>query len=193
MKKNINLGFILALFVMAGCAHIPFLGEEPLSNMDEEQLEAEVDIFVEQGRVIDSKTLKDGKNIAIVPFTAGVNVAANDEVDKIALMVIKGVSDTFEKEQGLFTVVTEENLETADFFMSGHVSEIEDFSKVRSWVLLKGQRLLSVDGKMVDAKTGETVLVFKDTQTTESKEENHDQLGYQIGENVGRFILSGGR
>ena len=42
------------------------------------------------------EALKNGKNIAVVPFTAGVGVEANEDLDRIALMIVKGISDVFE-------------------------------------------------------------------------------------------------
>ena len=178
-------GCILVLWAAAGCSHVPFMGEKT------QPVPVEANAFVELGRIIDAQALKNGKGIAIVPFTAGVDVAATEEVDKAALMIIKGVSDVFGKAPGQFTVLTKENAETADFFIKGHVSDIQDFSKVGSWVLLKGQRSVSVEGKMINAQTGEAVLVFSDTQQTQENGEDHGRLGYLIGENVGHFILSG--
>ncbi len=194
MKKTIQLGCAISLFLLLGCTHIPFMGKAPQSDVNEGPI-LESNKFVEQGKIIDAQALKTGKNIAVVPFTASVGVEANEALDKVALMIVKGISDTFADEQGQmqdrFTVLTAENLESADFIVQGHISSVQSPSKVDRWVLLKGQKSLGADGKMINAKTGETVLIFADAQKTVTKAEDYNQLGYRIGKNIGLFILSG--
>ena len=201
MKILILVECIIVAFLINGCSYIPFIEKSPQlpetvtqSAAPEKQL-LESNNFVEKGRIISKQALEKGKNIAIVPFTAGVNVEASSELDKVALMIVKGVSDAFADDHSgkhdHFSVLTAEDSQAADLFVQGHIRSMKNPSRVKSCVLLKGQRALSVDGKIVDATTGESVMIFEDVQATNVKDEGHDQLGYRIGKNIGRFILSG--
>lgn len=201
MRREVLLECIIVSFLIIGCSHIPFIGKVPQSsestaqsNESEEQ-PLEPNKFVEKGRIISTEALQKGKNIAIIPFTAGVGVEANNDLDKVALMIIKGISDAFADDHSgkhdHFDILTAESSETADLIVQGHISSLKSPSKVKKWVLINGQKTLGVDGKIVDARTGESVLIFEDTQETGIKKETHDQLGYRIGKNIGLFILSG--
>ncbi|MCK4882681.1 MAG: hypothetical protein KAS92_06635 [Candidatus Omnitrophica bacterium] len=195
MKKGVKAGCLISLLLMIGCAHIPFLGKSSQPAVDAvesivPEQPVESNRFVEKGRIVDASRLRQGKNVAVIPFKAGVGVEANEELERITLMIVKGIADTFADDQrGLFTIVTAENLEAADFAIQGHVTGLKGPSKVKRWVLLKGHKMLGVDGKMIDAKTGETVAVFTDQVTSQA--ENYKDLGHQIGKNIGLFVLSG--
>ncbi|MCK5178887.1 MAG: hypothetical protein KAR32_05095 [Candidatus Omnitrophica bacterium] len=197
MRKVVKAGCFIALFLMIGCAHIPFLGKssQPADDAVESSVpeqSVELNDFVKKGQIVDAESLKQGKNIAVIPFKAGVGVEANEELDRIALMIVKGIADTFADAEGnLFNILTAENLEGADFIVQGHVTSVKGPSKVSRWVLLKGHKRLGIDGKMVDAQTGEAIAVFADQATSET--ENYKDLGYRIGKNIGLFILSGSK
>ena len=195
MRKVVKAGCLISLFLMIGCAHIPFFGKSAQSTKGtiesgETEPPVEVNSFVEKGQIIDATRLKQGKNIVVIPFKAGVGVSANESLERITLMVVKGVADTFADDpEASFNFLTAENSMEADFVVQGHVTSRKGPSRVKRWVLLKGHKTLSVDGKMTDTETGEAVAVFNDqvTSTTES----YEDLGYRIGKNVGLFILSG--
>jgi len=195
MRKVLKAGCFISLFLMIGCAHIPFFGKssQPAKEtIKSSRLEQPLELsgFVEKGRIVDAGRLQQGKNVAVIPFKAGVDVEANEELERVTLMVVKGNADTFADDQGgLFNILTAENSNEADFVIQGHVTNLKGPSRVSRWVLLKGHKMLSVDGKMIDAGTGEAIAVFTDQVT--SKTESYKDLGYRIGKNIGLFILSG--
>ena len=195
MKRAAKAGCLVLLFLTIGCSHIAFLGKSPRPSKNtigpsklKQPLES--NNFVEKGQIIDVPRLQQGTNIAIIPFKAGVGVEANEELDKIALMIVKGVADVFADDQeSRFNILTAENSQEADFIIQGHITGVKGPSRVSRWILFKGQKTLDVDGKMVDAQTGETIAVFADK--TETKEADYKELGYRIGKNIGLFIVSG--
>jgi len=64
--KRITLLFVtLALLCGAGCS---FFRSEPLSDKDDGPI-----LFVESGMVIQEDRLKQGGDLLVVPFSAGVN------------------------------------------------------------------------------------------------------------------------
>ncbi|MBN1869590.1 MAG: hypothetical protein JW847_03320 [Candidatus Omnitrophica bacterium] len=172
---------------------MPFLkkSSEPLNETNESSKNRqtkESSGFVKKGSILDAKYLKRGDKIVIIPFKAGVDVTANDELGRIALMIVKGIADSFHNHGDVFNVLTDENAEGADLIIKGHVTGIQGPSKIRRWVLLKGRKSLSVEGEMVEKQTWKTVAVFSDQIL--GKNDTYNDLGYKIGMNVGEFISS---
>lgn len=185
----------MLVVLSAGCAHIPFFGKsshptESAIESDQESFPVAAEIYVEKGKIINAQRLRQGANVVVIPFKAGVNVAADDRLERVALMIVKGMADVFDGgSEKRFQILTAEKVSDADLVVQGHVTNIQGPSKVRRWIMLKGFKVLRVEGEVVDKQTGETVAVFTDEVKT--KTENYKDLGYQIGGNIGSFILSG--
>lgn len=200
MRRVVKAVFCMSLFLIVGCSHIPFVGKSAKSsttvkkNDSSERKPLESVKYVEKGSIVDSLRLQKKQNIVIVPFTAGVGVEASDELDGVALMIIKGISDTFATDRtgkhNHFNILTAENAQNADLVVQGRVTQMTTSSKVSRWVLFKGEKKLGVEGKMLDPKTDEPTLIFVDHAKTRTRDENFKRLGYRIGTNIGRFILS---
>jgi len=202
INRRIKLVYIIILFVFVGCSQIqvPFFGKstEQSNNVvtsdhnDHQAIESNT--FVVKGSVINAKRLQQGKNIAIIPFKAGVNVEATYKLDRTALMIVKGISDAFDEDKNgkhaHFNILTADDSDNADLIVRGHITKMGELSKLRRWVLLKRKKMLSVDGKIFDVQTGEAVLTFDDYTDTSAKSEDYTDLGYRIGNNIGQYILS---
>ena len=50
---------------------------------------------------------------------------------------------------------------------------------------------LSVEGNMFDSQTGKLIVLFEDEREDKNKNLDYKQLGYIIGQDIGKFILSG--
>jgi hypothetical protein len=202
MIRKLLVGFCCVALI-SGCTTFkklnPFSSKPSLGTQisQEELEEKELDgvqllasaASLKDARVVDLERLKQGGKVVVLPFKAGVGVEANKELDKIALMIIKGVSEILEREVGKITVVFDEEAEDADLIIKGHVTEKRLPGKLRKWVLLNKNIVLAVDGKMIDRNTGQTVLVFSDKHQINLKEGNFLQLGYTIGQNIGQYIV----
>lgn len=200
IRKTIKVGGFISLILFVGCAHVPFFGQSTLSSTVTEsdshrKQTLKSGHFEGKRRIVDAQRLQQGQNLAIIPFKAGVGVEANEELDRVALMIVKGISDVFTDNRGgkddYFNILTAENSQKADLIIRGHITAIRRLSRVSRWALMKKEKSLDVDGKMTDARTGETVLIFADRAKTKKKTEDYKQLGYRIGKKIGRFILSG--
>lgn len=195
MNRSGKSACVLLLFLFAGCSHIPFLGQPSRSSQETaESVALEPSLgannLVKKGRVIDAPRLQQGGNIVAIPFKAGVGVEANQELDRIALTIVKGIADALEDDrESRFNILTAEDPQIADFIIQGHITKSDGPSRVRRWMLLKGQKTLGITGKVIDAQSGEAVAVFSDTAKT--KEEDFKGLGYHVGKNIGLFVLSG--
>lgn len=199
MEKAVNAGFLVSLFLVIGCAHVPFAGKSSqpptaaVKNGVHEGRPFESSGFVEKGRIVDGQRLQSGRNVVVIPFKAGVGVEATEALDKIALMIVKGISDAFASEGGghHLQLLTVEDSQKADMIIQGHVTAMEHPSKIGRWILFKDTKKLGVEGKMTDAQTGEVILSFSDHAVSGAQREDHTQLGYRIGKNIGRFISAG--
>lgn len=203
MKQFILALCVMSFFVLSGCANlqIPFLGKSsnqakiPDQSDSHEKEVLEPNEYVDKGRIVNAQRLKEGKNLAIIPFKAGVDVEANEELDKTALMIVKGISDAFAEDHtgkhAYFNILTAENSSEANLIAKGHIVKMTRLSKIRRWISFNRKKILSVSGKITDIKTGETVLIFTDHAESNVKSEEYRELGYRIGKNIGRFILSG--
>ena len=129
--------------------------------------------------------------MAILPFTAGSNIEANDGLDKIALMIVKGSADTIEGRSSPLKVVTAENANRVDLIIEGHITDMSAPSKLGRWVLGKKNKALSVSGKVIERKTGDTLAIFTHSKQTKNKKAQFEDLGYAMGEDIARFVLSG--
>ncbi len=147
-------------------------------------------IFVRNGRVVNAASLRQGGKVLVVPFTAGAGVEADVFLDKTVLMMVKGIADTFKESALRFEILDNANAQDADFIVNGHVVEMQSASRPIRWILKRGEISVGVEGRMIDAKTHETVLVFSHRLNTRSGEKNQKQPGYAIGQDIGRFILS---
>jgi len=198
MKRSIKLLCFVLLLSTAGCGHInvPFLGKTS-GQLKESTSKATPVLteFVDEGRIVNAQKLKQGKNIAIIPFTAGVGAVSTDDLDRTALMIVKGVSDAFADDKtgkhAHFNLLTAENAKDADLVVKGHIVVMSEPSKFKKWTPLSNKRKLSVEGKITDIQSGETIVIFTDHEQAKAKDDGFKQLGYDIGKNIGRFILSG--
>jgi hypothetical protein len=187
--------------VMIGCKHIPFMGTSSKKSTEvakpgqQEYAPLESGAFVVKGRIIDKQRLRRVQNIVVIPFSAGPGVEASEKLDKAALMIIRGISDSFDKDERRrerhFSVLTAGDSQESDLIIKGHITAMKAPSKIKRWVLLKGEKRLGVEGKMIAPDTGEAIIIFTDHAETSAKEEDYRLLGYRIGRNIGRFILYG--
>jgi len=198
MKNFVKPLCCVFLFSIVGCGHVnvPFLGK--LSDKPKEsqkQPEATASTFIDKGSIINAQKLQQGRKIVIIPFTAGEGAESTDELDRVALMIIKGVSDAFNNDKTgkhtHFTILTAENSKEADLRIKGHITEMGKPSKLKRLVLLSGKRKLGIEGKITDIQTGETIVIFNDHAQSQTEDDDYKQLGYNIGKNIGQFILSG--
>ena len=207
MFRNFYYLTIFILFTcITGCASVdvPLLGKwvkQPSSSVKpklEPVLEAgniQHAKFVDEGRIANSKLLTKGRDIAFVPFKAGVAAEASQQLDKIALRIVKGISDAFLNDRSgkhaHFNILTIKNTVDADIYVKGYITLMKQSPKFKKWILMKEKKTLGVSGKLLDVKTGETLVIFKDQEESVSRDEGYNELGYRIGINIGQFILSG--
>jgi len=175
---------IICIGILSGCSWVPFLHKKEVPAIV-------IAPEIQKTRVVNSQRLREGGNVLMIPFRAGVGVEANEELDKIALSIIQGMADVFVEHQAPLKVLTAEDAYMADFVMEGYITTVGYKSKVRQWTLRENPIEISGDGIMMDQKTGADVFVFDENQKSTHKKETHKDLGYQLGRRLGDAILRG--
>ncbi len=146
--------------------------------------------IVEQGsKVVDPLRLRKGGNLVIIPFRAGVGIEANAELNKISLHMVKGVFDFLEERNSSFYLLSAGNARQADLIMEGHITEIQNKSKLRQWTLRDNKSVLSIEGRLIDQKTGKDVVIFFETQKEQGQKQTYEDLGYHLGRKIGAILI----
>lgn len=181
MKKYPFLFIFVLAFWSAGC----FFKRSP------EHLVVEKPSYhyANAGSIHDITALQKGGRILVVPFTAGTGVAADPELDRIALNIIKGLADVLNENGSGFRVITAEEATTADFLLKGHVTERTEPGKLRRWVMMGRTISLGVQAVMHDPQSRKELATFSYRRQVRQNERSFEELGYQIGRAIGEDLL----
>ncbi len=125
-----------------------------------------------------------------IPFSFAIYQGAYGENEIIAIATFSFADDKTGK-HAHFNILTAENSSEADLIAKGHITVMGRSSKLKRWARLSNKIKLSVEGKITDIQSGEAVVIFEDHAQAGAGEDDYKQLGYNIGKNIGRFILSG--
>ena len=172
------LMLIILCSVFAGCAL--FLKNE--KNTKRNELE-------EIRKVTDMARLQKGGSLLIIPFRAGPGVVATEELDRISLMFVKGVIEILEKNSSPFKILNASNADTADLVMKGHVVRFAELGKKRSWIPIARSLDLSFEGKIIERETGRVVFYFARRRTSPPKFGDYKSMAYDMGKEIGQFLL----
>lgn len=144
--------------------------------------------YTNSGTVHDIAALQKGGRILVVPFTAGAGVAADQELDRIALNIIKGLADTVNGNASDFQVITAENAGSADFLIRGHVTEKGEPGKLRR--MMMGKKIsLGIQAGMLDSQNEKELAAFSYQRQANRDQKSFENLGYEIGRDIGLFLI----
>ncbi len=79
-----------------------------------------------QARVFDQNKLIHGGKLLVVPFSAGKNVVASDQLDHVSLMLVKGIADVMGSSGKPFKILVEQDAQSADFVIKGRIVQMEE-------------------------------------------------------------------
>ena len=184
--RNIFLIFSFAGFILCafqGCSW--FHSAKPSSSQEKSPP------ILDSAKLIDAEPLKKGGKIQIIPFTAGIDVEASQELDRMALGIIQGATEIInaENEKENLTVVFGEEADKSDFRMSGHITRFKKNSRLKKFFFKKTIDV-TIEGKMVSQRTGETLFIFTHRKKIQGKEPSLKNLGRIMGHDLGRYISS---
>ena len=86
------------------------------------------------GTVLDKDLLVQGGDIALVPFKAGPQAEATDELDRLSLMIIKGIKESLDDLQLQFKQLFDKELKFLKEKQSEVVIKIQTFiNDAKAW------------------------------------------------------------
>ena len=135
---------------------------------------------------------KEGASLIVVPFTAGIDVEADKDLDHLSLMIVKGVMDTLNKDGRHFKIFTAEEADKADFIIQGHITHRENSKARKKWMFRPKEVTLSVEARMTERKTGNLILIYsrhRKAPLTKEKRTDELTLAQQIGQDIAEYIL----
>ncbi len=140
------------------------------------------------GRIVDRQRLQQGGKLVIVPFTAGSDVPAGEETDRLALRLIEGMAEGLQ-EQDLFQLVFDREAERADLLIKGRIAEHRAPGLISRWLLRKKGKYLTISGQMLDPEDRELIMTFH--YRRKSKDKNFEALAAEMGRDLARFLTAG--
>ena len=178
MQRLIFSAWLLCF--LCGCG---WLGSRPAPVPQTQQ-------FVNSGKVIDAVLLAKEGSLLIVPFPAGVNVAATDELEQASFMVVKGIYDTLKEKGAAFRLLESDSPQKPDFIIKGYMTRLSrSGGMIRG--LIKGREMtVAAEGKLLERESGKPALIFSFQRKSAQKETDHRDLGYKVGQDIGEFIAS---
>lgn len=172
---------LVSAFFLPGCLW-PF-GAASQSGVEEA---ASLPVSVQ---ILNAGLLSGGGEIAFIPFVAGAGAEAGPEVDRLALMIVKGAADAVNRAPSGLRVSTGDDLSGTKFVLDGHIEAFDTDVKWK-WVGPgRGDITLKVKGELRDRATGEVVaLIFG--QKIFRKIKNADEAAYEIGQGIGEGLVN---
>jgi len=178
MNKKFILILVCVLFVSSGC----FSSTPKKSSSASHSVNA-------TGKIIKEKEFKEGGKLAILPFKAGVNAVASIQLDRVSMMVVKGMVDYLAQGNTPFTVLTTQDQGDPDFVIDGYINAFIQPGKVKRWVTHNKKTILSVEGYMENPVTKERILIVQHKRSIIDRNKDGLDLAYQTGQDLGRFLV----
>ncbi|MBF0331867.1 MAG: hypothetical protein HQL17_08005 [Candidatus Omnitrophica bacterium] len=132
--------------------------------------------------VIDAQALSQGGKLYMKPFVAGVDAEAGDALDRLALLMVKGLSDGL-AEDGKFTLVTGDDASQAGFIIKGHIEQFKTRGKIKKVAAIK----VRADVRL--ASTDQVVALIYAQDEVVCRMQNVDMAFYDIGSAIAAKLL----
>jgi len=178
MKKIIFCWIVLG-FIICGCA----------SQSKRAQMHQNPDTATNFFRIFEANRFKEGGGLLMIPFKAGPGVEASNELDRIALMMVKGLSEVIQEDKTPFVLADPKNPQTIKLILEGRVIRLDEPSRMKRWIPGKDMTTMAVEGYIVENETEKIVARFLYTEEFGPDVKDYSEIGYAIGKKLGVDIL----
>ena len=135
---------------------------------------------------IDAKGFKAGGKIAFTPFKAGGRASADDQLDRVSLAIIKGVTDSLA--QNKISLAIAASGEDADLVFGGYVDELSQNSRYQRVVLRRGKGRLVISGQVWQSSMGTKAANFAAYAHLDAYKDV-TEAAYELGLSLGNEIV----
>lgn len=145
---------------------------------------------LQEARVIQPEKLASGGHLLVVPFTAGVGVAANEDLDRISLQIIRGIADTLEVQGSPFKLLVDADSQEADLVIKGRVTLLDQHKKIKALPGKVRIKSIRVEGSVLGVEDEALLAKFYETSKSNNQNDSFEAMGYRIGVAIGKFLLT---
>ncbi len=139
------------------------------------------------GHVLDKEFLVKGGTLGLRSLRAGNNASADDQLDTVSMMVLKGVSESLVNQKSVLKI-PEANQQSFDCVLDGYVQEISGPGKMSRLFLRKSKGNLAIEGEIWRTDTQERVLQFNASVVLNVKKDKIENKAYELGLALGNYI-----
>ena len=186
--ENISFRFFKIILVtplivvsIAGCALIP---TKKFSHHNKKSP------ALYSANVMRPALLKEGASVVVVPFTAGTDVEATQDLQRVSLMVLKGIVGTLQNDNIHLKVFSSEDAGKADLVIQGHITRRESsVGSSKKWLFHSKAVVLALEARVMERKTGDLVLIFSQEQKADLTQKDELTLAQEMGKDIAAFLL----
>ena len=132
------------------------------------------------GTLLNEKALDIGGTLGLTAFNAGPGAAAGEELDRISLMLAKGIKENLSL-QTTAIKISENDKEDPSLLLKGYIEEYGQ----------KNHKInFAVDGEIWLQETGAKVLIFQTAYVVDLKKEDPQQVAFRMGQAIGDYIAA---
>ena len=108
--------------------------------------------------LVDAAALKSGGKIAFTPLKAGARASADEQSDRVSLMIIKGMADRIAQSRTSLIIAAPED--EPNLVFQGYIEELLQNSRFKRLVLRRDKGRLAISGEIWLSLTGAKALTF---------------------------------
>ncbi|MBI3314746.1 MAG: hypothetical protein HYZ86_02215 [Candidatus Omnitrophica bacterium] len=164
------------------CAALVFVFSGCFGQAQVKPSEKPLDVVV---TLVDAAALKSGGKIAFTPLKAGARTSADEQSDRVSLMIIKGIANRLAQARTSLIIAAPED--EPNLVFQGYIEELSQNGRLKRLVLRRGKGRLAISGEIWLSSTGAKVLTFAgDAHLGDFKDVFQaadalgDALGYEI-------------
>ena len=167
----------LVIFLIGGCCSCSFL-----------KAKVGDPVFVPQpsmGKIYQPAILAGRGKVLVVPFSPGPRVAATDELERMALSLVKGIAQ--QMSAGGFEVLSAQEAQDAELILKGRITARVEKSGWWRSLLRKNRKELAVEAQLVTVDQRLIVQVAT-CRASRDKTKVFAKLAEELGEMIGQFL-----
>lgn len=179
MRKFLFLTVVIVLFTSPGCS------QHRLKPSAYGQAENPL----KESRVFKPEKFATGGKLLVVPFSAGAGVAANDDLERVSLMIVKGIADALQEQGSRFTLVSSEGAPEADVVIKGRIVAMATKTGItKPWGKKPRRVTLSIEGSVLGVEEEDILAKFSQSKEFQGPDVRFEALAYEIGVEIGKFL-----
>lgn len=129
-----------------------------------------------------------GGNLALMPFRAGPQAEANDELDRLSMAILRGIKDTLDEHHSVLHVITNESQGQPQMVLQGYIQEYSKVGRLSRLMMRPYRNRIIVVGEIWLAVGGQRLLNFSAQRDFNPKKDKPGDVAYAIGQAIGDFI-----